>query len=156
MPAAGCRHSAFFIRQSSVPFTYFGHTGDIGVDVEAGTLDGLFADAAAALTRTITEAEDIQGSDHRSLELSATDLDLLLVDWLSELLFRFETEGFLAAEVRPRVVRDEAWRLHAEISGEPAAALRVPIKVLVKAVTYHALEVKEIGAGWRARIIFDI
>jgi len=84
-------------------------------------------------------------------------LDLLLVDWLSELLYRFEVEGFLPAEADVGVERaDGGWALAAEVRGEPDAAARVPIKVLVKAVTYHALLVEREGEAWVGRVVFDI
>lgn len=136
--------------------SFFDHTGDVGVDLTAPTLDALFADAAVALVRTIACSDDIRSDAEETIDLSAPEVDLLLVDWLSELLFRFDSAGFLPAFVLPHVWRDEGWRLRAEIRGEPCAALRVPIAVLVKGITYHALQVEETDAGWRARIIFDI
>lgn len=139
-----------------MPFNFFDHTGDIGVDIESPSLDGLFADAGAALVETLTDATGVRTQTLIPLDLSSPELDLLLVDWLSELLFRFETAGFLPAVLHPHVTRGEAWGLHAELRGEPGAAVRLPIKVLIKAVTYHALEVRQLPAGWRARVIFDI
>jgi len=40
--------------------------------------------------------------------------------------------------------------------GERFDAARHPLKVQVKAVTYHGLEVARDEGGWRARVIFDI
>lgn len=138
-------------------FTFFDHTGDIGVDVVASTLDALFADAAAAFLHSISDPAGVRADTRLQFDLASSDLDLLLMDWLSELLFRFETDGFLAARVEAQVTRDEtSWRLHAEAAGERGAASRLPIKVLIKAVTYHALEVRRTPAGWSARVVFDI
>lgn len=139
-----------------MPFTFFEHTGDVGVDVRASTLDRLFADAAAALVETLAEAAAVRADTTLHLTLAAPDLDLLLVDWLSELLFRFETKGFLPADCRLGVSKGDGWRLDAEVVGETGAATRLPIKVLIKAVTYHALEVRQASNGWTARIVFDI
>lgn len=139
------------------------------MDVEAVTLDVLFSDACAAFVHAVAEPAALAGESRRSVDLDSVELDLLLVDWLSELLFRFDTEGFLPATCDAVVTRGTAatpaseagdrqarWRLHADLVGMEAAANRVPIKVLIKAVTYHQLEVRQTDAGWSARIIFDI
>jgi SHS2 domain-containing protein len=90
------------------------------------------------------------------VSLENVDLDLLLVDWLSELLFRFETTRFLVARTTVELVRAEVYRLGARIEGEPLDPARHPVKVLLKAVTYHGLAVTQDATGWRARLIFDI
>lgn len=136
--------------------SYFDHTGDIGVDLDAPSLDVLFAEAAVAMVQVVADPDALRPDTAWTLELSAADPDLLLIDWLRELLFRFDTEGFLPATVRAAVTEHDGWHLRAELSGEAAAARRLPIKVLIKAVTYHALEVRRTTNGWAARVIFDI
>ena len=49
-----------------------------------------------------------------------------------------------------------AFRLQATLGGEPFDAQRHGVKVLIKAVTYHALEVREDPDGWQATVVFDI
>jgi SHS2 domain-containing protein len=138
-------------------FTFFDHTGDVGIDIQAGSAGELFADAARAFAETVTDASAIR-TDHEILvDLSSPEIDLLLVDWLSELLYRFDAEGFLSAAADVVIHREaDRWRLHARVAGEAGASARLPIRVLVKAVTYHALRVEETADGWRARVILDI
>ncbi len=88
--------------------------------------------------------------------LEGPELDLLLVDWLSELLFRFETTGFIVSRATVELVSADVYRLGARIEGEPLDPARHPMKVLLKAVTYHALEVREERDRWVAQVIFDI
>jgi len=129
----------------------------VGVELRSDSLPGLFADAARALAATLSDAADLQPVRTLRVSLRHETLDLLLVDWLSELLYRFEVEGFLPAEADVGVERaDGGWALAAEVRGEPDAAARVPIKVLVKAVTYHALLVEREGEAWVGRVVFDI
>jgi SHS2 domain-containing protein len=51
-----------------------------------------------------------------------------------------------------------AFRLRGQAWGEPRDDARHPVKVLLKAVTYHGLEVGPVAdsGDWRARIVFDI
>ena len=138
-------------------FTYFDHTGDIGVDLAADGPDQLFVDAARALFESITDPALARAEPQPPVTLQSEALDLLLHDWLSELLYRFETAGFVPSQVHPAVRQEaEGWRLVAELQGESQAAARLPIKVLVKAITYHQLAAVPTPDGWRGRVIFDI
>jgi len=149
-------------------FSFFDHTGDIGVRLSGRTLDDLFESAAAAFVDSITDPARIKPRRAIRVELESSALDLLLVDFLSEILYRFEVKQFLVAAVQVHIVgRDlgrerqgtppaKAWRLHATLSGEPFDRERHGIKVLIKAVTYHALEVTEDADGWHATLVFDI
>ena len=133
------------------------HTADVGIEVRAATLDALFADAAAGFCDVVTEVGLIGTSEERVVEVEAAGLDLLLVTWLEELLFRFETSGVLYPRGEVTVEgKGESWSLRARMRGERFDASRHPLKVQVKAITYHGLEVERDEQGWRARVIFDI
>jgi SHS2 domain-containing protein len=138
-------------------FTFFDHTGDVGVELEGGSPSELFEEAARALAATLTDAADLAPAQSLRIVLRHESLDLLLVDWLSELLYRFEAEGFLPAEINVQLApRAGGWGLTAEVRGEPDAAARVPVKVLVKAVTYHGLLAAQQGDRWCGRVVFDV
>lgn len=144
----------------TVPWTLIEHTADVGLDVRAPTLDALFVDAAAGLFDVITDVDRIGLGEERTFEVSAEAPDLLLVAWLEELLYRFDTVGELFARGEARVADDgrdgHAWTLHANMRGERFDPARHPLKVQVKAITYHGLELARDEHGWRARVIFDL
>jgi SHS2 domain-containing protein len=141
----------------SVSWAVVEHTADVGIEVRAATLEALFVDAAAGFCDVITEMALIGGGEERPFEVDAAGLDLLLVAWLEELLFRFETTGVLYARGEASVEgKGESWSLRARMRGERFDAARHPLRVQVKAVTYHGLEVARDEQGWRARVIFDI
>ena len=141
----------------SAVFQFFDHTGDIGVDIDAADPGALFADAARAFSETITDREALAADELIEVSLSADAIDLLLVDWLSELVYRFDADGWLARDVEVGVsLESDQWTLRARLSGARLDPERHEVRVLVKAVTYHALEVVQIGPRWHARVIFDI
>ena len=138
-------------------YQFFDHTGDIGVDVRAASLEQLFAEAASAFTEILTEPALVVPRVSEEVGLRSPEVDLLMVDWLNELVYLFETRAMLVRSARVTLGRDgEEHRLDATIEGEPFDPLRHPIKVTIKAVTYHALEVLETAGGWRARIVVDV
>jgi SHS2 domain-containing protein len=138
-------------------FTFVDHTADVAARLRGATLADLFAAGAGALTAAITVSEAVEPRHSLTVSLEASDLELLLVDWVGELLYRFETEQFLVSVARPRVAEQEGrWRVDAEIAGEARDPARHPIKVLVKAVTFHGLRIERHEDGYETLLVFDI
>jgi SHS2 domain-containing protein len=108
------------------------------------------------MTEAMTTASSVEPRRSEDVSLESPELDLLLVDWLSELLFRFETSSFLVARATVELITTDVYRLGARVEGEPHDPTRHPIKVLLKAVTYHGLAVQQRGDLWVAQVIFDI
>jgi SHS2 domain-containing protein len=136
------------------------HTADLGVEVTAASRDGLFAEAVPAFTDCMIEVERVEERLSRHFELTAADPALLLVDWLSELLYEFEVADLLFRRAETTVTDESGGvRLRAEAWGEVRDEARHPLKLLLKAVTYHGLSVglaDEAAGVWRARVIFDL
>ena len=136
---------------------FFDHTGDIGVTLSGKSPDALFASAAAAFTDSITPLEGVEPRRPQEVDVDAPELDLLLVDFLSELLYRFDTRGWLTREADVEIRnKDGGWTLEGTLLGERLDPARHPVKILIKAVTYHGLHIKQEGESWTANVVFDI
>jgi SHS2 domain-containing protein len=140
-----------------MPYAFFDHTGDIGVTLTGPTCDALFSAAAQAFTETITPLERVEPRRPEEIAVDAPELDLLLVDFLSELLYRFDTRGWLTRSAETIVhERDGGWALEGTLSGEKLDPDRHPIKILIKAVTYHGLHIVQHAGEWSTSVVFDI
>jgi SHS2 domain-containing protein len=138
-------------------YRFLEHTADTGLSIEAGSREQLFAEALAGFTDTVTELTRVGEGQRREIAVGAPSLEDLLVEWLGELLYRFETEGLLFRRTEVAIEGEPPdLRLRATAWGEAYDAVRHPLKILVKAVTYHRLEVAESDGAWRAQVIFDI
>jgi SHS2 domain-containing protein len=138
-------------------YAFFDHTGDVGVTLTGRSLDELFASAALAFTETLTALDRVEPRRAEELEVSAPELDLLLVDFLSELLYRFDTRAWLTADAQIQVrERDGGWELQGTLIGERHDSSRHPLKILIKAVTYHGLHVRRDDGTWSANVVLDI
>jgi SHS2 domain-containing protein len=136
---------------------FFDHTGDVAVSLDAATLPGLFREAACAFTETLTDPGQVRAASPHRVRLSAPTLDDLMVDWLSELLYRFEVQNLLVADAEVELDEtSDGWTLMAVIRGEPFDPARHHITVLVKGITYHRLKVIEDGKRWKTDVVFDI
>ncbi len=69
-----------------MPHRFLSHTADLGVEIEAASLDALFADAVAAFSDAITEVDQVAERVARPLSAEAPELPDLLLAWLEELL----------------------------------------------------------------------
>jgi SHS2 domain-containing protein len=140
-------------------YSFVDHTADVAADLTGRTLGELFQSAAQAFTDTVTEISRVRPLVTQSVTLEAGTLEDLLVDWLNELLYRFEVQDMLFSVATVRVEdekRDGCSRLTGTVVGELFDPSRHPIRVLVKSATYHALAITRDAETWRARIVFDI
>ena len=133
---------------------YLEHAGDARIRVRAGDLPGLFARAARGLTGLMTDPQRLSASLQQRVDLQADGPGPLLVDWLNELIFLFETRGFLMASCEIGI--DDGWRLQAGLAGEAYDPDRHPIETVVKAATHHELTIREEPGGWLAEVVIDL
>jgi SHS2 domain-containing protein len=124
------------------------HTAEIELRIEAPTEEALLADALAAFAELVGRDEEGKPARH-AVVVSAPDPAARLVEWLEELVFLAETEDFVPERAAKLELRGD--ELHAEVDGR-----RDRPSQLVKAVTYHGLEVAERGDGWHARVVLDV
>jgi SHS2 domain-containing protein len=130
------------------------HTADIGFEVISGSERELFADAVLAMFGLIADLRGVQAADQRNLTVEGMDPTDLLINFLREVLYLFNGEGFLLKEVAVTELSDI--RIVATVSGENYDPDRHTIKTELKAVTYHQAYVRKIDGIWKAQVIFDV
>ena len=136
------------------PFRILEHTADVGFEAFGATQREVFANAARALMHLMVDLEAIVPREELLLRTEASDMPDLLVNWLSEVLYRFDAEGWLFRDFEFDELTEHS--LAAMARGEKFDRRRHQIKLLVKAVTYHQLELRKTGEGWRAQVYVDI
>jgi SHS2 domain-containing protein len=135
-------------------FKFIDHTADIGIQVYGESLSLLFQHAAEGLFQIITDPGRIRERESREISVKAHGLEELLVNWLNELLYLFETSGCLFRRFEIRDLGD--YFIEAVAFGEIFDEGYHPILRTIKATTHHQLHVTRGKAGWEARIIFDL
>ena len=132
----------------------FEHTADLGLRVRADSLNQLFADAARGLFSVLVANLDaVRSVQEKTYRIAGRETDYLLFDWLTELLYTFETEHVLLAEFD---VRLDGEGLQATCRGEPIDRQRHELDHEIKAITYHGLKVEQRPDDWLAEVIVDI
>lgn len=130
------------------------HTGDVGILVRAETVEELFARAAWGMFSVLTDLEEVEAREFRSISVEADDRGALLVAWLSELNFIHSTEYFVFSDFVINHLGEHT--LRATVGGEPIDAEKHTIYTEIKAVTYHGLKLEETDRGWQLQVIFDM
>lgn len=130
----------------------FEHTADIGLAVEAETLDAAFSEAALALVEVITGGALPPAKQQRAFTVEAESPEQLLVRFLSRLLVEFDGDGFLPGAAEVTLARG---RLAATLHGAVWDAKRDGYGVEVKAISYHDLRVVPVPPA-RLRVILDL
>lgn len=140
---------------ASERFELLEHTADLGIQVYAGSLDRLFIIAAKAMFKLICPKAKIITRNRHPVQISGEDRQELLVNWLSELNYLFQTRQFLVGHIDTLNLADHS--LNAIVSGERFDPQHHLIHTDIKAVTYHKIYLAEQQPGeWIARIYFDV
>ncbi len=135
-------------------FETFEHTADLGLRVRAADRTQLFAEAARALFSVmVANPESIARTVQRTYRIPGQDDEYLLLDWLNELLYTFETERLLLGEF---AIAWDQEGLNSTCWGEPFDRTRHELLHEVKAITYHRLLVRQRHDGWLAEWVVDI
>lgn len=141
-------------RPAGVPpladFTVVEHTADWALQVRGHDFAGLLLSAAWGMNSLlVADLTTVRPAQERSLDVTAFDRESMLVEWLGELAYLAERDGFVACAFELDSVSPE--RLQARLRGDT-----VELQKHIKAVTYHNLEVRQTAAGLEATIVFDV
>jgi SHS2 domain-containing protein len=135
-------------------FEVIEHTADVGFEARAATPQDLFRAAARALLGIAVDDSSIADRDSWPIEVNGADYPSLLVNFLEEIVFLFDAARFAACDCEIDAI--SSTHITARLRGEPRAPERHRWKLIVKAVTYHDLEVSQRADGWYARVFLDV
>lgn len=131
-------------------------SGDVGLKIWGKTLEELFENAAEGMYSLITNARQIKEKKTIDFVTESSSLESLFVSWLNELIFHFDTYGFIGKAIKIDSFSLSKYRLNASVSGEDYNPQKHESKLLIKAATYHNLRIEKTGDIYKAEIIFDI
>jgi SHS2 domain-containing protein len=134
-------------------YEWVDHTAELELQVRSASEAGVYTEALRALGELLAErSPGPEGAlEPASVEVavSAPDRPALLAEWLSELVYLAEAEGLIPERAERLELSGTA--LEATVTGRLSSPPH-----LVKAVTYHRLDMREEGDGWRARVVLDV
>ena len=135
------------------------HPADVGLLARGATQAELFENAAAGMMEIAVDPDGVAEREQKRIVAEATDREVLLVNFLQEVLWLVDGESWLARRVAVTQISDTG--VAATAFGEPRNPARHAMRLIIKAVTYHQLSVRQQSGGqqsqgWRAEVYFDI
>jgi SHS2 domain-containing protein len=156
------------------PFEVIDVSADVGIRAYGETMEDLFTNAATGMYSLITDREGVREQREIIVNTESPSMEGLLVSWLNELIFHFDTYGFVGkkivtVELSPSPTRSPrgegsgqsqesapAYTLTGAVSGEDFDPERHERRLLLKAATYHMLKIEKKDGKWMTEVIFDI
>ncbi len=131
---------------------------DVAFEAWGETREEMFTAAADALMNVmVAELETIRPVEVVEISLENRALDMLLFDFLNEMIFYKDARLLLLRVAALSIIPSENhFTLKAVARGERLDPARHPLIVDVKAVTLHRFLVEETKEGWRSVVVLDI
>lgn len=135
------------------------HTADGKFEAFGRTLEEAFGNAALALASLMWDWSKIEPKLEHAVRVEAMDREQLLVKFLGEVIYLFETRQFLLGRVSRLEIRPhfEGLVLEAALSGERLSSGH-ELYGDVKAVTYHELTIEDDrpDGPFRLQVVVDM
>lgn len=137
--------------QSAGGFEFLDHPADLKLWAWGVNLRELFVHAAEGMMAYLfgRGIAALEPSERKTIEIESPDREALLVDWLSELLYRVTSEYHAYAEFEIHEFADTRMKASAEAFAADAIED-------IKAVTHHELSIRKREDRWEATVVFDI
>lgn len=140
-------------------YEFIDHPADVLVHAFGPNLERAFEQCVHALMKTMTDPEKIQVTKYHEFEVKDDNLGALLVSFLSEFLFIFDTLGLIFSNITIESLHKDhngVWELKVKCGGEvfnPDCHFQ---DTEVKAITYSYLEINQQPDRVDIKIIYDI
>jgi SHS2 domain-containing protein len=132
------------------------HTADGKFQAFGRTLEEAFANAALAMSSLMWDWSKVESRVRHFVHVRGIDREQLLVKFLGETIYLFETKQFLLAKADGLRIRPQfdGFSLEALLGGDTLSE-RYELFGDVKAVTYHELKIEECD-GFTVQIVVDM
>jgi SHS2 domain-containing protein len=116
-------------------YEFIEHIADVGIKVFGHDEKELFLNAAYGFFALMTNIKTISPKESHFVRVKGDCLEELFFNWLNELLFLFDTKGFIGCKII--IEKRTPTKLLAKIKGERFDSNKHPLNTNIKAITYH-------------------
>ena len=136
-------------------FEFFDHTSDVGIRAFGKTIDEAFENSALAIFEIMTDTSKVRPLKKIEVNVNGFDLENLLYRWIEVLLAEYDDSLTLFSKFKVKVDKEKN-SLTGEAVGEKFDPDIHERRTVVKAMTYHELEIAEDENGWKISFVVDI
>ena len=130
-------------------FRYLDHMTDALIEAYGSTIDEAFENSARGLVNTMFDLGNISANLEVKIEANGHDLYSLFYDWLEKVMLAILIEKIILCDFRVNISTTEkipdgyTYFLTCTARGEHLDLEKHHLKVEIKAVTYHEMQIKE-------------
>lgn len=135
-------------------YEFLEHTADIKFRARGLSIEEVFKSSARAISHAILGKGYDGGPDSEKISVKSADGKELLHDFLSEILYLIQYEGFIPTGYWIKISKEND-QVDCVIKGFRNDPLNIDIEQEVKAVTYHEMVLEKNGGVWIAEVICD-
>lgn len=136
-----------------MPYEILNHTADFGVRIYGETLEELFKSGFKALVDAMVDFKGHAEKKEMFYEDTAETLEDLLVDFLSEVVFRTVVEGKIFVDCEIKI---EGNSVRGKLFYENFSPSVHRLRKEIKSVTYHDLSIRRTPSGFETMLICDV
>ena len=129
---------------------------DFAFEVIADSLTELFRGAGAAMMEAMIDIKQLKADKVWEFNLEADTLELLLFDFLGELVFVKDVEAALFNDYEIAIKEDKTYKLSCKAFGSDIDYDKYEILTDEKAVTMHKFVLEERNEDWYCHVIVDL
>ena len=132
---------------------------DIAYEAYGKKLVEMFENAALAIFELSAELKTIKPIKKFEIRLKNKKIDMLLYDFLSEILFLKDSKYSVFKDLKVKIIENKKNKnieLYAVLHGDSINSKTQHLENDIKAVTMHMFEVKKEKNSWKATVVVDI
>jgi len=126
------------------------HPSDVKIQASGETKEELFLNAALGMNAILKPKILDYKSETRKIKVKSADVDALLVDFLSEILYLIQTNKEVYDNIEFSKFSDT------ELEGALIGSKTDSFNEDIKGVTYHDLKIKQKNGLYEVVVLFDV
>ena len=130
---------------------------DIAIEAYGKNLNELFENSALAIFEESANLKNIKEKEKKSIKINAKNIEDLLYDFLSEILFLKDTYSIIFKKSKIKIQKKgKKYHLNAELYGEKIDRERHELGNDIKAITLHMFKIEKTKKGYKGMIVVDV
>lgn len=129
---------------------------DIAYEAYGKSINELFENAAFAIFELSANLNTVDARQKLEIELENDNIENLLYDFLSEILFLKDSKYMVFKKVNVSIRGNKKYHLKAVLEGDTINPQKQQLENDIKAVTMHMFEIKKEKNGYKATVVVDI
>ncbi len=137
-------------------YEFLEHTSDVFIVGNGRTLKEAFQNCALGMQQYMVDLRDVHKKIKKKIIAKGSDLKSLLVDFLTQFLILHDSENLVFSHIKIIKFDEKNFNIEAIAEGEEFNSKKHKQGTLIKAATYHELEIKKERNFYSVKVLVDI